>query len=236
MKIMPLTDLNKKTIFKFVEDEDDFAFNVYKSGTNHLYGSKKYDASEFTILSGEDEIIAEPFAATVIKPLDTLFPDFITPSIYSMNEDETSEGFDNSPRIMYNNGVKTIAGYTYNAPLPNGSTAIGNETEFLQFSHLTTIPTVTTARDFHFGECQIIAAGAGSPVNNNLFNLYWLPYYSELYNPDTRIMTIKVNLSPSDINTFKFNDTVFIKNRTFRVNQINYKPNDLATVEFILIP
>jgi len=236
MKLMPLTDLNKKTIFKFVEDEDDFAFNVYKSGTNHLYGSKKYDASEFTILSGEDEIIAEPFAATVIKPLDTLFPDFITPSIYSMNEDETSEGFDNSPRIMYNNGVKTIAGYTYNAPLPNGSTAIGNETEFLQFSHLTTIPTVTTARDFHFGECQIIAAGAGSPVNNNLFNLYWLPYYSELYNPDTRIMTIKVNLSPSDINTFKFNDTVFIKNRTFRVNQINYKPNDLATVEFILIP
>ena len=47
-------------------------------------------------------------------------------------------------------------------------------------------------------------------------------------------MTIKVNLSPSDINTFKFNDTVFIKNRTFRVNKIDYKPNDLATVEFIL--
>ena len=49
-------------------------------------------------------------------------------------------------------------------------------------------------------------------------------------------MTIKVNLSPADINTFKFNDTVFIKNRVFRVNKIDYKPNDLATVEFILIP
>ena len=240
MKLMPLTDLNKKTIFKFVEDEDDYAFNVYKRGTNHLYGSKKYDASEFTILAGEDEIIAEPFAATVIKPLDDLFPDFITPSLYSMTEDGTSEGFENSPRIMYNNGVKTIAGYTYNAPLPNGSTAI-SETEFLQFSHLTDIPTIqatTTvagSRDFHFGECQLLQP-VGSPVNDNLFNLYWLPYYSELYNPDTRIMTIKVNLSPSDINTFKFNDTVFIKNRIFRVNKIDYKPNDLATVEFILIP
>ena len=238
MKLMPLTDLNKKTIFKFVEDDDDYAFMNYKRQVGgHLYGSKKYDASEFTILAGENEIIAEPFAATVIKPLDTLVPDFITPALYSYNSnDDTSEAFENSPRIMYNNGVKTIAGYTYNAPLPNGSTAILNETDFLQFSHLTNIPTIAGARDFHFGECQTISAGVGSPVNNNLFNLYWLPYYSELYNPDTRIMTIKVNLSPSDINTFKFNDTVFIKNRTFRVNKIDYKPNDLATVEFILIP
>ena len=49
-------------------------------------------------------------------------------------------------------------------------------------------------------------------------------------------MTIKVNLSPADINTFKFTDTVMIKNREFRVNKIDYKPNDLAVVEFILIP
>ena len=32
------------------------------------------------------------------------------------------------------------------------------------------------------------------------------------------------------------NDRVMIKNRVFRVNKIDYKPNDLATVEFILIP
>jgi hypothetical protein len=245
MKLVPLTDLNKKTIFKFVEDEDDYPFNVYKSGTNHLYGSKKYDASEFTILAGEDEIIAEPFAATLIKPLMDEYPDLITPALYAMNDDETSEGFENSPRIMFNNGVKSAAAGTFTScsyfiPAQNGL-ASQNLTSFLQFSHLTDVPTIQAtstvagSRDFHFGECQLVG-GVGSPVNDNLFNLYWLPYYSELYNPDTRIMTIKVNLSPSDINTFKFNDTVFIKNRTFRVNKIDYKPNDLATVEFILIP
>jgi len=236
MKLMPLTDLNKKTIFKFVEDEDDFAFMNYKRQVGgHLYGSKKYDASEFTILAGEDEIIAEPFAATVVKPLDDQYPNFITPAIYSMGEDEVTEGFENSPRIMFNNGIKAT-GASYFIPAQNGL-ASENQTNFLQFSHLTSLPPgaiATQRRDFHFGECQLI--GAGSPSNNNLFNLYWLPYYAELYNPDTRIMTIKVNLSPSDINTFKFNDTVFIKNRTFRVNKIDYKPNDLATVEFILIP
>ena len=236
MKLEPLADLNKKTIFKFVEDEDDYAFTNYKNQVGgHLYGSKMYDAgNEFNILVGEDEIVAEPFAATVVKPLMSQFPSFITPALYSYNADDgTSEGFDNSPRIMYNNGVKST-GASYYIPEQNGVTS-DNETYYLQFSHLTDVPTVVGSKDFHFGECQLLT-GVGSPVPDNLFNLYWLPYYSELYNPNTRIMTIKVNLTPADINTFKFNDTVFLKNRTFRVNKIDYKPNDLATVEFILIP
>ena len=234
MKLMPLTDLNKKTIFKFVEDEDDFAFMNYKRQVGgHLYGSKKYDASEFTILAGEDEIIAEPFAATIVKPLEDMWSDIITPALYSMNDDGTSEGFENSPRIMYNNGIQAT-GASYYIPAQNGITS-SNETNYLQFSHIKDGGTsISNYADFHFGQCQLI--GNTASTLNNLFNLYWLPYYSELYNPDTRIMTIKVNLSPSDINTFKFNDTVFIKNRTFRVNKIDYKPNDLATVEFILIP
>ena len=112
MKLMPLTDLNKSTIFKFVEDEDDFAFMNYKNSVGgHLYGSKKYDASEFTILAGEDEIVAEPFAATVVKPLMSQYSDFITPAVYSYNpQDDTSEGFENSPRIMYEQWNKTLTG------------------------------------------------------------------------------------------------------------------------------
>jgi len=235
MKLTPLADLNKKTIFKFVEDDDDYSFNQYKNQVGgHLYGSKKYDAwNEFNILFGEDEIIAEPFAATLVKPLMSQFPDFITPAIYSKGGDDVWEGFDNSPRIMYNNGIKST-GTTYYIPAQNGLYS-EDQANFLQFSHLSDVPTITGSLDFHFGECQLMT-NVGSAVPDNLFNLYWLPYYTELYNPNTRIMTIKVNLSPADINTFKFNDTVYIKNRVFRVNKIDYKPNDLATVEFILIP
>jgi len=234
IKLVPLIDLNKKTVFKFVEDEDDYAFNVYKKSVGkHLYGSKTYDASEYTILVGEEEIVAEPFAATVVKPLFPQYTDLITPALYSMSDDGTAESFENSPRIMYNNGIKPT-GIQCFIQAQNGSGAVYLN-NFLQFSHLSSVPTISGARDFHFGECQLILP-VGAPVNDNLFNLYWLPYYSELYNPDTRIMTLKVNLSPSDINTFRFFDTVIIKNRTYRVNKIDYKPNDLATVEFILLP
>jgi hypothetical protein len=253
IKLEVLTDLNKSTVFKFVEDDDDYAFNFYKTTVQgHLYGSQVFDASTTTgnlqsVLEGEEEIIAEPFAATVPKPLETQFSDFITPSIYSYNADDgTSEGFENSPRIMYNNGIKSLAAGTFTSctyfiPEQNGVFS-ENANAFLQFSHLTDIPTVvsippvsTDTVDFHFGICQLIQP-IGNATPNNLFNTYWLPYFNELYNPDTRTMTLKVNLTPGDLNTFNFYDTVFIKNRLFRVNKIDYKPNELATVEFILIP
>ena len=235
INLRPLTDLNKSTIFKFKEDEDDYSFMNYKRSVfGHLYGSKIYDASGFTILEGIEEIVAEPFAATVPKPYDALFPQLITPAIYSYDSaDGSTGGFDNSPRIMYNNG-RVSSGTTYFIPAFNGLSS-ENQSHFLQFTHLSEVPTTSSTIDFHFGECQLIQPIGGTPTNN-LFNTYWLPYYNELYNPNTRTMTVKVLLTPGDINNFRFYDTVFIKNRRYRVNKINYKPNDLATVEFILIP
>ena len=247
MELNPLTDLNKNTVFQFVEDEDDYVFRQFKNATSGLYGAKYWDASGLTILQGTKEIIAEPFAATVSKPLMPQFSDFIVPSIYAMGDDGTNEGFDNSPRIFYNNYVPnypnpSLASCTYYVPAQNGGGATGAEDEFLQFSHLSAIPTVVTVPpdpadtvDFVFSSHQLCQPIGDSPTDN-LFNTYWLPYFAELYNADTRTMTLKVNLTPADVASFKFYDTVFIKNRAFRVNKIQYKPNSLATVEFILIP
>jgi hypothetical protein len=81
IKLEVLADLNKRTVFKFVEDDDDYAFNLYKTAVQgHLYGSQVFDASTTTgnlqsVLEGEEEIEATPFAATVPKPL---MPNFLT--------------------------------------------------------------------------------------------------------------------------------------------------------------
>ena len=206
-----------------------------------MYGSQKFDGKLIatnganSVLEGTEEIIATPFAATVPAPLQPDWNDIIVPHIYSYNPDEgTSDSFDNLPRICYNNGVKsTINGYYI--PAQNGSSAVSAQDEYLQFSHLSNIPTNVSTVDYHFGACQLLNP-IGLPTPINLFSVFWLPYFAELYNPDTRIMTIKVDLSPSDIQSFKFSDRVFIKNREFRVNKIDYKPGQLSTVEFILIP
>ena len=238
MKLNPLTDLNKFTNFKFIEDDDDYAYQVYKKATQKNYGDYQFDATnEFNILNGSKEISADPFAATVIKQLDdgTSFIDFVIPTIYAENSEGVCESFENSPRIMYNNGIKEMnMFYTLFAQNGQSGTILYN---FLQFSHLTAIPSMPTilsnTLDFNFGECQLFP-GVGNPTVNNLYNIYWEPYFNQLYNSDTRIMIIKVNLSPADISSFNFFDNIFIKQRIFRVNKIDYKPNDLATVELIL--
>ena len=250
IKLQPLTDLKKNTKFQYAEDEEDFVFKLYKNSTEspsddsgHLYGSLLYDASQFTILDGEEVISAEPFAATIPKPLFDQFNDFVVPAIFTGNDEQTEfTGFDNAPRIMYNNGIKTLDnGVTYYIDAQNGQSS-EDQSQFLQFSHLTDVPALTNtvfgtaqSQDYNFGACQFFD-GLGSAPTENLFTLYWLPYFDELYNSDTRIMTLKVKLTSSDISNFDMYDTVFIKNREFRVNKINYKPNDLSTVEFILIP
>ena len=236
VKLTPLNDLKKKTIFKYEEDEDDYVFNMYKkSTTGHLYGSKVFSAENLTLLEGEEEIVANPFAATVSKPLWSQLQEFIVPTIYAMDDDGASSSFENKPRILYQmNSSPVQMSSTYFIPAQNGTSSENSDLLFT-FSHLTSIPTVVgTTDDYNFGETQYFLP-IGQTVTSNLFNNYWLPYYNQLYNPDTKTMTLKVNLTAGDIAQFSFTDYIMIKNRAYRVNRIDYKPKDLSTVEFILI-
>ena len=244
MKLEPLADLKSRVKFQYAEDDEDFCFNEYKrqvqpislsGGSGHLYGSKLWYERDLNLLEGTETISAEPFAATIPAALMPSYTDFIIPKIYASEDGTETEGFNNAPRILYENGVHNLTSCTYQVPEQNGGSAVPSEDEYLRFSHLTDVPTVLgDTFDYNFGECQLLS-GLGMPVSSNLFNIHWLPYYAELYNPNTRTMNIKVNLDAGDISRFEFNDRVMIKNRVYRVNEINYKPNDLSSVEFILI-
>ena len=240
IKLEPLTDIDRVVHLKYAEDDDDYMFTNYKKSVQgHLYGSKVYD-SNYSLLQGTKEIIAEPFAATIMKPLMSQYPELVIPSIYSLSDDGECSGFENAPRICYNNGVVDLSafGISYYIPEQNGVVS-SNADEYLRFSHLSELPIDfqnDDTRDVNFGACQlVVGADLATPVVDNLYNRYWAPYLNELYSPDTRTMTLKVDLHAGDIQSFEFSDYVFIKNRTFRVNRIDYKPNDLSTVEFILI-
>jgi len=242
ISLTPL-DIAAKVVLKYENDTGDYIAQSYKSGTGGIeYGAYYQDFSSFyNILEGTNEIVASPFAPTISKMLDPSWAQLVTPAIYSYNsDDDTSEGFDNLPRICYNNGKVTMNSFTYYIPAQAGF-ASEDQPGYLQFSHLTDVPTIvstppasTDTNDFNFGESQYLL-GLGDTSVNNLTNRFWLPYLMELYHPDTKTMTLKVNLTPSDIATFKFNETVFIKNRQFRVNKIEYQAGQLSTVEFVLI-
>jgi hypothetical protein len=236
-KVEPL-DLERRTVFKYEEDDEDYPFKIYKNATGQYdYGSLNLVQSQYTLLTGENEIIATPFAATVMKPMFDTIPDFVAPVIYGSNDKGTEfEGIENKPRILYD--VSGSVPYdlqtnSYFTPAQNGVSG-ANATAYSLFSHTTDMPSTSTSTDFNFGECQLI--GIGVAGQDNLYQTYYARYFSELYNPDTRVMSCKVLLTAKDLSEFNFFDTVLIKNREYRVNKIQYKPGELARVEFILIP
>tara|TARA_R110000787_G_scaffold236405_1_gene343018 strand:- start:528 stop:3326 length:2799 start_codon:yes stop_codon:yes gene_type:complete len=234
IKLSPL-DLLNKTIFKYENDEDDYSLKYYKSILGRDYGYEKHLGfnNDLSITQGEKEISASPFSATFVKPLQDHLMNFIVPVIFSLNG-ESTESFDNSPRILYKvsaSPTTLTGGATYYIPAQNG-TSSENSDKYLRFSHTSGVLSTATDLDLNFGQNQLLC---GATPINNLYQTYYSKYYNELYNPNTKFMNIKVNLNASDINGFEFNDNVIIKNTKYRVNKIEYKPNDLSTVEFILI-
>ncbi len=234
IKLKPI-DLKKRVVFKYEEDEEDYPFRVYKTATGgYLYGSVIQDSSELDLLSGEDEIIASPFAATIMKALFDDTPELTAPSIYGSNEEVTEFGsIKNLPRILFDTGVY-VASDTFYVPAQNGG-GDDNKDHYSLFSHTSAVPATSTDDDLNFGACQLIGTSMGVSPVNNLYSTYYARYFQELYSPDVKTMTLKVLLTPNDIANFNFYDKVFIKNREYRVDKINYKPNDLSTVDFILI-
>ena len=233
MKLTPLK-LKKRVLLDFVEDSNDYATEIYKNATGYKYGSQEVDASTFNLLEGETKVSAKPFGSTFIKPIfDGFTTEMTIPVIYAGKEDGNFEGFNNKPRILYNNGRVTMASNTYYIPPQNGLNS-ENQASFGQFSHLSEIPTTATTKDYNFKTGQLIGSIGNTPVDN-LFNTYWQPYFDELYNPDTKEVKLKVYLSPSEISNFNFYDKCRIKNQLYRVNKIDYKPYEMSTVELILI-
>jgi hypothetical protein len=234
IKLNPLK-LKKNVLFEYTEDKDDYPKNVYFGTTGQQYGTKFIPNNELTALDGEEKI-KTIYSSTFIKPAFSNFTDsFTIPVIYKDNEDGTFTGFKNKPRILYNNGRKDLPATSFILiPAQNGVSG-ANTTRFLQFSHLTDIPTIAGTKDYNFETGYLISSIGNIPVDN-LYNEYWSPYYDELYNPDTKILKLKIYLTPADIANFEFYYKIRIKNREYRVNKIEYKPYELSSVELILIP
>jgi hypothetical protein len=237
IKLKPI-DLTKYVHFKYETDDSDYNAKKYNKAVDREYGEKILELPELTLLEGEQEIIATPFASTVCREFHSSFDNnLIVPAIYSSGDNDEFSPFENLPRILYDNGVNQLGAGTYSSNIQNHvSSKFTNEDEFLQFSHLSAVPSGVGVEDYNFESEPLIGNAIGVPSVDNLYSLYWSPYFDELYNEETRVVTLKVNLTASDINTFNFYDTVFIKNRSYRVNKIEYKPNGLSKVEFLLIP
>tara|TARA_Y100000593_G_scaffold33757_1_gene66316 strand:+ start:19621 stop:22530 length:2910 start_codon:yes stop_codon:yes gene_type:complete len=249
MQIKPLK--LKETVTFDYKKPKDYANKVYTSSTGLTLGSFKIEAGDFAMATGTQKIQLKVFSPTMMVPVLDDFNQVLTvPHICNGSlEEGVTDSIDNNPRILYDatfssdptgaGGRISVAPDTYRIPGANGLFGEDQST-FGLFSTLQGHPAAVTDLDLNFGTHQMIGHCIAPPSlgvpTHNLFNTYWSPYYDEVYHPDTRIVTVHVNLTSRELNTFNFNDKITIKNRLYRANKIDYKPGKLSKVELILLP
>lgn len=98
--------------------------------------------------------------------------------------------------------------------------------------------------DYNFGTIKFAYyPELTSLTANNLISKYWKEYLDDISDKNSKLIKLKIHLSPADIAEFNYNDNIFIDGLTddgghyFIVNKINYIMTDNipSTVELIKI-
>ena len=237
---------------KFTDVEDNIALTQYhKRTTGKLYGEFDY-TSESDLANGE-KVIGSYFAPTPIKGIDAA-PQMILPAL--CEKDDSSQSYRRTkfaPRLVYHNGRQNVGNLvsTNSTGLissgrywfeDEGGT-INQLSDYGLASHLQATPAVfDTTRDLHFGNTyspghyNYHQAQFNGQVKSTAFNDYWSFYINELYDVDSRLVTLNIFLDPTEIPDIQLNDKIHIDGHYYRINKIkgaNITREDSIEVELI---
>ena len=228
-----------KIVFSFNNDSEDTLLSIYKEETGTDYGSITiYPTSD--LAQTDEQIVKEVKLETISASAFATHNNNAILSIYKQDETVNNDGyfdkhpFENSIRLIFKNstqyyGVSTdldgiisfqsnyVSGTHYDANL----SAINTDTNSLNFGYIS----------------QMFSTVEYTTPTNNLYNRFWNKYISERYSDKLRVVSVFVNLTPSDIHNFTFADTVLIDNLEYRVNKIEYSAGarSMSKVELYVI-
>lgn len=202
---------NKFTNFTYKSDSD-FYNSDYTSKTSNIFGSYDYIMdNDFIKGTKKLELI---FSPTPITNMPNAYG-IIIPRIF-----KTKDG--NAGNLSYEH-------YDFNYRIlsrsDDGLLSTGGSTIRFEGMSMSTYPyighfdnPISPTYDLNFGEMTDIYDGGAFGwdryiiplVSDNLFNTYYSKMMDEYSNPASRIVTLKMYLSPIDINNFRFNDSIYL--------------------------
>ncbi len=224
----------KNLIYTYKADSDYYN-KKYEDANAEVYGTyKKEIENDFTLKDDKTEVI---FSATPV--VDNINNSLIIPKIFSYDGTSVKPQKHNIRILMYN-GVDTMTSGTWNYVAPS-SDALGAATLAMSTypaSAMVDDPLAPT-ESIEFGVPNMVFYSLGSTyTTNNIYNRAYSKQVTELTDRDSRIVTGYFYLTATDIATFDFRDTVFVKDTYYYVNKISdynqIKPG-LAKVELLKI-
>lgn len=235
IRLKPMGELNAR-VFNFKFKQDDAYWNkTYKEKYNEGYMDFTYD-SEYEYAK-EKEDLEIVFASTVnYAPSGQ---QKIVPALYKegnfVDESITSSNI----RILQ---TKMLTVPNWDIRDSSGGNLQTNITQF-PYAGMWEHPTVPQNGTYFqslgwASPKEIYYTITGTSVNYGLFNAFWSPYFAEITDPNSIILTAHFWLTMMDIRTLDFSKNILIDGTIWRINKIdNYNPllNVATKVELLKV-
>ena len=128
--------------------------------------------------------------------------------------------------LVARNSSNAIVQNTYWFVDENG--VVHQESDYGLASHLQTLPAVFgDTLDIHFGNnwspghYNYHQPQFNGVTKRTAFYEYWSFYINELYDVDSRLVTLNLFLSPTEVPQISLNDKIFIDGHYYRINKIS---------------
>ena len=229
----PLGDEPK--IIKFTDELDQDVINQYQiKNFGRTYGSYDYFADS-DLITGE-KVIKPLFAATPVKGIPG-GPTTVIPQLYKQ-DDPSKYGvpFKFKPRLLHKQSLKIVAGNEAkgmgydDAALVDGFYWLDTGSANIAINYYRTLgpttespSTFTGSFDIHYNNTNYYPYQQNfvyGRTANDAFQSYWAYYINELFDIDTRLVTMNIVLKPSEIETIRLNSKIFIDGHYYRINKI----------------
>lgn len=197
----------KKINFKYQKSENLISREFFENNARE-YGDLDYtfnnDGADYSIQLPFENLLFNKFTGTNLQVGYTLKPDLNT--------------YAPKPIILYK---YDNVGCDFQFDAGAGHELISNYNVFGQ-----DVSYLNEAHTLNFG--IEISSFFLTPINNTLFNNYYLPYLSNLYSLKSRMLKVKMRLSYAKLLNLKLNDRVVIRDKRYLINQYT---TDLTTFE-----
>jgi hypothetical protein len=235
IRIKPMAELNARYYQLNYKSDNDWKNEEYRKLYNEGYGDRIYDNGfEFAKETDKTEVI---FSATTLLgyTISNVAVDKIVSAIYKRSNGLEQQMASNI-RILQ---AKKLTGYSnwfIQNRTPSTITNLSSALTTYGYAGHFDNPDAPNS-DLNFGALKelyyTLVSGA---LSNNLFNAYYSSYMAEITDKDSRVITVKMRLTESDIYNLDFGRYILIDQVLYRLSKvIDYVPGELCKVQLLRV-
>jgi hypothetical protein len=223
--IKPTTDLQAAQYRWTYSSGKDFVTKTVEDSLARIYGEYEVTDTGNEFATGINEV------KTKFAPyLMSLVPGTSTPILRLITGDGQPVK-DPAPRIAYWAGFSTDFG-SFTIKEEDGTDT--DISAFPTLSNYSVAQPDPGDNDLNYGMEPAMYPIVAQPAHTLYFR-FWATYVLELYSTEARVLSCNMNLTEADLQSWSFNDKIYIKDTYYRILSISYDANAPGTAQVELI-